>query len=346
MRYNQFGRSGLFVSELCLGTMTFGGTDSFWGQMGQLKQQAVDDIVRLALESGINFIDTADVYSYGESEQLLGQALKNLAVKRSDVVIASKVFVPFGNGPNDRGASRAHIMDSIHASLERLQLDHIDLYQIHGTDPVTPIEETLRALDDLIHQGLVRYIGISNWQAWRIMKALGISERLGLNRFDSLQAYYSLAGRDIEREIVPLLAEEKLGLMVWSPLAGGLLSGKFGPGSEQSTDEARRAHFDFPPVNRERAWACIEVMREIATAHGVSVAQVALAWLRHQSHVSSIVIGVRTVSQLQDNLASTGLELSDEDLIKLDSVSTLPSEYPAWMIERQTANRRPQPFMQ
>lgn len=346
MRYNQFGRSGLFVSELCLGTMTFGGSDNFWGQMGQLKQRAVDDIVRLALESGVNFIDTADVYSYGESEQLLGQALKNLAVKRSDVVIASKVFVPFGNGPNDRGASRAHIMDSIHASLERLQLDHIDLYQIHGTDQVTPIEETLRAMDDLIHKGLVRYIGISNWQAWRIMKALSLSERLGLNRFDSLQAYYSLAGRDIEREIVPLLTEEKLGLMAWSPLAGGLLSGKFGPGSEQSTDEARRTHFDFPPVNRERVWACNEVMREIAAAHAVSVAQVALAWLRHQSHVSSIVIGVRTVSQLQDNLASTGLELSDEDLIKLDSVSTLPSEYPAWMIERQTANRRPQPFMQ
>ncbi len=346
MRYNQFGRSGLFVSELCLGTMTFGGSDSFWGQMGKLKQQAVDDIVSLALESGINFIDTADVYSYGESEQLLGQALKNLAVKRSDVVIASKVFVPFGNGPNNRGASRGHIMDSVHASLERLQLDHIDLYQIHGTDPVTPIEETLRALDDIIHQGLVRYIGISNWQAWRIMKALGLSERLGLNRFDSLQAYYSLAGRDIEREIVPLLAEEKLGLMVWSPLAGGLLSGKFGPGSEQSQSNGRRANFDFPPVNRDRTWACIEVMRDIATAHEVSVAQVALAWLRHQAHVSSIVIGVRTLPQLQDNLASTGLELSDEDLTKLDTVSLLPSEYPAWMIERQIANRRPQPSTQ
>src|SRR6201996_7467688 len=222
MKYNQLGRTGLFVSEICLGTMTFGGNADagMWKAIGALQQDEVDKIVGRSLEAGVNFFDTADVYSFGESEKRLGQAFKNLGTKRKDVVIATKVYGVMGDKPNDRGASRGHIMDSVEESLERLQTDHIDLYQIHATDTVTPIDETLRAFDDLISRGLVRYIGVSNWQAWRIATALGMSERRGFARFETVQAYYSIAGRDLERDIVPLMNEEKLGLMVWSPLAG------------------------------------------------------------------------------------------------------------------------------
>src|SRR5246127_5620362 len=250
MKYNQLGRTGLFVSEICLGTMTFGGSESagIWKAIGDLQQGEVDGIVGRALEAGVNVFDTADVYSFGESEKLLGQAFKNLGTARKDVVIATKVFGEMGPRPNDRGASRGHIMDSVQASLERLQTDHIDLYQIHGNDSVTPVDETLRALDDLVSQGLVRYIGVSNWSAWKIAKALGRSELRDYARFETLQAYYSIAGRDLERELVPMLVEEGLGLMVWSPLAGGLLSGKFGPGAP-TVEGARRTTFDFPPVN-------------------------------------------------------------------------------------------------
>ena len=343
MRYKLLGRTGLYVSELCLGTMTFGGTGEVWSQIGDLQQDAVTGIVQKALSAGINFIDTADVYSEGGSERLLGQALKNLGVARKDVVVATKVFGGMGDGPNDNGASRAHIMDGVQASLERLQLDHLDLYQIHGTDAVTPIEETLRALDDLVRQGLVRYVGVSNWQAWRIMKALGLSERHGWTKPDSLQAYYSIAGRDIEREIVPLLQSEGVGLMVWSPLAGGLLSGKFGPGSAEPAG-SRRVAFDFPPVERDRAWACVAAMREIGDQHGVSVAQVALAWLLAKPWVSSVIIGARTEQQLLDNLAAVSLSLSDEEMTRLDEVSVLPAEYPGWMVARQSRLRVPKVF--
>lgn len=343
MRYNQLGRTGLFVSELCLGTMTFGGSGELWSKIGSLQQDAVDGIVRGALAAGINFIDTADVYSFGESEKLLGQSLRNLGVRRGDVVIATKVFGVMGSGPNDRGASRGHIMDSVRSSLDRLQTDHIDLYQIHGTDPVTPIDETLRALDDLTRQGLVRYVGVSNWQAWRIMKALGQSDRNGWARFESLQAYYTIAGRDLEREIVPLLNDEKVGLMVWSPLAGGLLSGKFGPGSN-GPEGARRVSFDFPPVDKDRAWTCVAAMREIAVARGVSVARVALAWLLAKPHVTTVIIGAKNAEQLDDNIAATTLALTPEEVAALDAVSALPAEYPGWMLERQGAGRRPAPF--
>jgi aryl-alcohol dehydrogenase-like predicted oxidoreductase len=345
MKYNQLGRTGLFVSEICLGTMTFGGSSEagIWRAIGALQQDEVDAIVGRALEAGVNFIDTADVYSFGESERLTGQALKNLGVKRSDVVIATKVFGEMGPGPNDRGASRGHIMDSVQGSLERLQTDHIDLYQIHGNDTVTPIDETLRALDDLTRQGLVRYVGVSNWQAWKIAKALGVSEARGYARFETLQAYYSIAGRDLERELVPMMASENLGLMVWSPLAGGLLSGKFGPGSN-NPEGARRTNFDFPPVDRDRAWACVEAMREIGEAHGASVARVALAWLLAKPHVMSIIIGAKSLEQLDDNLAAADLTLSPEEVARLDAVSELPPEYPGWMLGRQGATRVPKPF--
>lgn len=345
MKYNQLGRTGLYVSEICLGTMTFGGSEQagMWRAIGALQQGEVDAIVGRAIQAGVNFIDTADVYSFGESERLTGQALKNLGVRRSDVVLATKVYGEMGPGPNDRGASRGHIMDSVQRSLERLQTDHIDLYQIHANDPVTPIDETLRALDDLTRQGLVRYVGVSNWQAWKIAKALGISEAKGYARFETLQAYYSIAGRDLERELVPMLTSENLGLMVWSPLAGGLLSGKFGPGSN-NPEGSRRSTFDFPPVDRDRAWACVEAMREIGEAHGVSVARVALAWLLAKPHVMSVIIGAKTPEQLDDNLSAADLQLSPQEVAQLDQVSELPAEYPGWMLSRQGASRVPKPF--
>ncbi len=346
MKYNQLGRTGLFVSEICLGAMTFGGgaDGGFWKAIGALDQTEVDAIISRALAAGVNFIDTADVYHFGQSERLVGQALKNLGTARKDVVIATKFLGEMGSGPNDRGASRGHIMDSVHGSLERLQVDHIDLYQIHGNDTVTPIDETLRALDDLTRQGLVRYIGVSNWAAWRIAKALGRSELHDYARFETLQAYYSIAGRDLERELIPMIEEEKLGLMVWSPLAGGLLSGKFGPGSDAPND-ARRTNFDFPPVDRDRAWTCIAAMREIGDAHGVSVARVALAWLLAKPQVMSVIIGAKTVEQLDDNLAAVDLTLSGEEIARLDKVSDLPAEYPGWMLARQGGLRRPRPFV-
>ena len=347
MRYNQLGNTGLFVSELCLGTMTFGeaGGAAAWGLIAGVDQEAADKIVDRSVKAGINFFDTADVYSFGVSEQILGQSVVNLGLRRQDVVIATKFLGQMSSKPNDRGASRGHIMDSIDASLERLQMDYVDLYQIHGTDTVTPIDETLRALDDLVSSGKVRYIGVSNWQAWRIAKALGRSDVKDYARFETVQAYYSIAGRDLERDIVPMMTEEKMGLMVWSPLAGGLLSGKYGPGAP-GNGEGRRANFDFPPVNKDKAWECVKEMREVASKHGVSVAEVALAYILAKPFVMSIIIGAKSVEQLNQNLGAVKVTLDQDDLAKLDSVSALSPEYPGWMLERQGAGRRPAPFVE
>lgn len=345
MKYKQLGRTGLYVSELCLGTMTLGGNADagMWRAIGSLGQEDANQLIAHALAAGINFIDTADIYSFGQSERLVGQALKDIGVPRSKIVLATKTAGAVGPGPNDQGASRGHIMDSVQRSLERLQVDHIDLYQIHANDSVTPIEETLRALDDLTRQGLVRYVGVSNWRAGRIGKALGLSAALHATRFETLQAYYSIAGRDVERELVPLVVEEQMGLLVWSPLAGGLLSGKFGPGA--STEEgSRRTNFDFPPVDLERAWPCVAQMRTIAGARGVSVARIALAWLLAKPHVTSVIIGAKRVEQLEDNLGAVDIALTEEELAQLDAVSALPPFYPGWMIDRQETSRRPQPF--
>jgi len=338
MRYRTLGHTGLLVSEICLGTMTFGGR-GFWTAIGALDQSVADRIVGRALDAGVNFIDTADVYSEGLAEQITGKAMRNSGRVRTDLVLATKVFGPTGPGPNDRSASRGHIMDGVKASLKRLGTDYIDLYQIHALDQLTPLEETLRALEDLVRQGHVRYVGVSNWSAWALMKALGIAERHGWVRPVTLQAYYSIAGRDIEREIVPLLTAERLGLMVWSPLAGGLLSGKF-TRNGQGPQDARRASFDFPPVNRERLFDCIEAMQPIAAAHGVSVARVALAYVLAKPFVTSVIIGAKTLEQLDDNLAAAALTLTSEQLATLDAVSALPAEYPGWMIEFQHARSR------
>lgn len=342
MKYRQLGRTGLYVSEICLGTMTFGG-QGMWTAIGALDQTNAEALVSRALEAGVNFIDTADVYSEGLSEQILGQALKNLGVKRSDVVIATKVYGSMGDGANDRGASRGHIMDGVKRSLERLQLDHIDLYQIHGNDSVTPVEETVRALDDLVREGLVRYVGCSNWQSWKMMKALSLSEFRAWARFETVQAYYSIAGRDLERDIVPMLDDQKMGLLVWSPLAGGFLSGKYSKDA-QGPEDGRRTAFDFPPVNKDRAYACIDVMREVGGAHGVSVARVALAWVLSKPFVTSVIVGAKRVEQLDDNLAAADLTLTAQEIARLDEVSALPGEYPGWMLQMQSGHRVPKPF--
>jgi len=339
MHMNPLGDTGLLVSELCLGTMTFGGK-GFWTAIGQLDQSVADRIVARALDGGVNFIDTADVYSEGLSEEITGRAIASSGRKRSDVVLATKAFGSVGPGPNDRGASRGHLMDAVKASLKRLGTDYIDLYQIHGLDPLTPVEETVRALDDLVRAGHVRYVGVSNWPAWKIVKALGVSQARGWTRLSTLQAYYTIAGRDLERELVPMMLAEGVGLLVWSPLAGGLLSGKYGRDGK-GPEGARRVSFDFPPVNKDRAFACIDAMRPIAEGHRVSVARIALAWLLHRKVVTSVIIGAKNVDQLDDNLAATELILTADELAALEKVSALPAEYPGWMFERQGAGRPP-----
>ena len=338
MRMKKLGNTGLLVSELCLGTMTFGNTGGIFAQIGQLQQSEVDGIVRGALDSGINFLDTADVYHSGQSEVMTGQALRNLGIPRDQFVLATKVLGRMGPGPNQAGLSRAHILSGVDASLQRLQLDHIDLYQVHGSDPHTPLEETLEALDTCVRAGKVRYIGLCNLQAWQIAKSLWISDKKNLARFESLQMYYSIAGRELEREIVPLANDQRLAILPWSPLAGGFLSGKFSRDS-QGPEGSRRTTFDFPPLDRERAFNIIDAMRPIAREHGASVARVALAWLIQQPHVTSVIIGARTREQLVDNIAATELKLSAPELETLAKVSALPPEYPGWMLAFQGRDR-------
>src|SRR5258706_5758665 len=320
MEYATLGNTGLLVSKLCFGTMTFGDGRGLFKAISTVDQAAADELVKTSIDGGINFFDTADNYTEGESEKILGQSLNTLNIARKDVVIATKVYSRVGPGQNDIGASRGHIMDALEASLRRLQTDHIDLYQIHGNDSVTPVEETLRALDTLVQQGKVRYIGCSNLQAWKIAQALGISEFRNLARFDTLQAYYSIAGRDLEREVAPLLESEKVGLLVWSPLAGGLLSGKFGR-TNQKPERARRSEFDFPIVDKERAWKILDVIAPIAKAHGCSSARIALAWLLMRPFVTSAIIGAKRLDQLQDNIAAAELKLTEDEIKQLDERS-------------------------
>ncbi len=341
MKYRLLGNTGLYVSELCLGTMTYGAA-GFWEVMGGLKQDAVTAQVKRAFEAGINFIDTANVYSFGQSETLVGQAIRDLGLPRDQLVVATKATGPMNQLPNGRGQSRYHLMNEIDASLERLQLDHVDLYQLHAFDPLTPFEESLATLNDLVRSGKVRSIGLCNMAAWQVMKALAVSDRRGWARFESVQAYYTIAGRDLEREIVPLLQDQRLGLMVWSPLAGGLLTGKFAREGAAAAG-ARRATFDFPVVDKERAFRCIDAMRSIAERHGASVAQVSLAWLLSRPWVTTVIIGARSMEQLEDNIAASRLELTAGEFAVLDEVSQLPKEYPGWMLEMQGAYRATPP---
>ncbi len=337
MKYRLLGQTGLYVSELCLGTMTYGSA-GFWEVMGGLDQAAVTAQLKYAFERGVNFIDTANVYSLGQSERLVGQSIRDLGLPRDELVIASKATGIMNDLPNGRGQSRYHLMNEIDASLNRLQLDHLDLYQLHGFDPLTPLEEVLETLNDLVRSGKVRYIGLCNMAAWQIMKGLAISEKRGWSRFASVQAYYTVAGRDIEREMMPLIQDQVLGLMVWSPLAGGLLTGKFSPDGTGPAN-SRRSKFDFPVVDKERAFRCVEAMRPMAAERGSSIAQIALAWLAAQQSVTSVIIGARTIEQLKDNLEAVEVDLSAEELETLDKVSRLPEEYPGWMLERQLQYR-------
>lgn len=342
MKYRLLGRTGLYVSEMCLGTMTFG-DQGFWKVMGGLGQDAVNTLVKQAFNAGVNFIDTANVYSLGVSESLTGTAIKTLGLPRDEIVVATKAYGPMSETKvNGRGQSRYHLMNELDASLKRLQLDHIDLYQLHGYDPLTPLEEVLSTLNDMVRSGKVRHIGLCNMAAWQIMKGLAISERKDWARFESVQAYYTIAGRDLEREVVPLLQDQQLGLMVWSPLAGGLLSGKFSADGK-GPEGARRATFDFPVVDKVRAFQVVDAMRPIAQRHQVSVAQVALAWLLSRPQVSTVIVGAKNPDQLRDNLAASGLQLSPEDLQALDDVSKLPPEYPGWMLAMQGQYRAKSP---
>jgi len=337
MKYRVLADTGVFVSELCLGGMTFGGRGQMWEVIGGLDQPAVNAIVGGALDAGINFIDTADVYSAGESETMVGKAI---AGRRHEVVLATKVRGRMGKGPNQVGLSRLHITAGVEDSLKRLGTDYIDLYQIHRFNELTGLDDTLRTLDDLVRAGKVRYVGCSNLSAWQLMKALAISRAEGLERFKCTQSFYSLAGRDLERETIPLLKDQGLGLLVWSPLAGGFLSGKFTRDDRARDAAARRTTFDFPPIDKDRSYAIVDVIRPIASAHEASVAQVALAWVLAQSVVTSVIIGARTPAQLEDNLKSIDCDLSPSELQALDDVSKLTPEYPAWM-DVLPADRRP-----
>ncbi|MFC0515528.1 aldo/keto reductase [Mucilaginibacter angelicae] len=339
MKYNFLGNTGLVVSEICLGTMTFGGSNGgIQEAVGNLQQKEVNDLMKTVVDSGINFIDTANVYSSGQSERLLGQSIIDLGLNRNDLVIATKVRRRMGEGKNNVGLSRYHIFQSVDESLQRLQLDHIDVLYVHGVDPKTPVEETMRALNDIVLTGKVRYIAVCNWPAWMVMKALGIAGKHGWNKFVGSQYYYSLSSRDIEREILPLAADQNLAVMPWSPLAGGFLSGKYTRNNEKAGD-SRRDTFDFPPVNKEKAYDIIDVITEVGKQYNVSAAQIALSWVRLQKGITSTIIGAKKTDQLLDNIRSTKIELSADDLKKIDEISALPKEYPGWMVELQSEDR-------
>jgi len=330
MQYRTLGRTGVQVSSLALGAMNF-------GAIGRTTQDEVTDLVGAAIEGGINLIDTSDVYSNGLSEEIVGQALGN---DREDVLIATKVRMAMGDGPNDAGLSRHHIIRGVEASLRRLGTDHIDLYQVHEWDGQTPLEETLSALDALVQAGKVRYIGASNYAAWQLMKALGISEHIGLSRFTSQQIYYSLQARDAETELVPVSIDQGLGILVWSPLAGGLLSGKYRRGVDAPAGSRHLSEWDEPPVHdQDKLYDTIEVLIEIGSARGVSAAQIALAYIIGKPAVTSVIVGARTEEQLADNLASAQLTLTSDEVLRLDEVSASPLLYPHWHQAKTSADR-------
>lgn len=337
MKYNYWGNTGLVVSELCFGTMTFGG-EGYWKAIGELGRDEATKLVKASVDGGINFIDTANVYSYGESERLLGAAINHIGINRHELVIATKVRGRMGEGQNNAGLSRAHIFRSVDESLQRLAMDHIDVLYVHGVDPATPVEQTMRALNDIVNTGKVRYIAVCNWPAWMVMKAQGIADRHGWHKFEGLQYFYSIAGRDAEREVIPMALDQKLAVMPWSPLAGGFMSGKYTRNNEVAGD-SRRDSFDFPPVNKDRAYDIIDILAAIAKDHDATVAQVALAWVRHQPGITSTIIGAKNAKQLADNIKSTAIILSADELSRLDSISALKKEYPGWMVERQSTDR-------
>ncbi len=336
MEYRQLGRSGLRISPLTLGTMTFGGRGKFQA-VGETDVEGARRQIDMALDAGVNVVDTADVYSDGTAEEIVGEALEG---RRDRVVLATKARFPMGSGPNDAGLSRHHLIEACEASLRRLRTDHVDLYQVHQWDGQTPLEETLAALEHLVQSGKVRYVGCSNFAGWQVMKALGIADRLHLPRFVSQQVYLSLQERAAEYEIVPSALDQGLGLLIWSPLAGGLLSGKYRRDQPPPEGSRHASDWDEPPVyDEDKLYDTVEVLVEIADGHGVSPARVALAWLLGRPGITSVVVGARTDDQLADNLAAAELELSDEEAARLEQVSRPPLIYPFWHQHKTAADR-------
>jgi aryl-alcohol dehydrogenase-like predicted oxidoreductase len=340
MKYNVLADTGVLVSELCLGAMTFGGK-GFWEAIGKQTQDEANELVKLSVDAGINFIDTANVYSFGQSEQLLGESLKQTGISRNNLFIATKVRGRMAEGVNQIGLSRYHVMQSVDESLQRLQMDHIDLLYVHGVDYATSVEQIVHTLHDLVQSGKVRYIGVCNWPAWMVMKALGIAKQHGWHSFVAMQYFYAAANRDVEQELIPLALDQNLGFMPWSPLAGGFLSGKFTRDKSNTGGGSRRDTFDFPVIDKEKAYDIIDVLVRMGENYQVSAAEVALAWVRQQKGVTSTIIGAKTPEQLKSNLHSTSFQLTEAELKELDQVSKPARIYPGWMVERQMSDRYP-----
>ena len=340
MNYRQLGKTGVLLSELCFGTMTFGGK-GYWKAIGQQPEEEATQLVKTAYDQGINFFDTANAYSEGLAEILLGKALKNSGISHQSVFVATKVRLRMGATPNQVGLSKLHIQYSVEESLQRLDLNHIDMLYIHSVDPLTPIEETMRALEDVVRSGKVRYLGISNHPAWMVMKANSYAQNQGWTKFVASQNFYSLASRDIEREIVPMALSEDLSIMPWSPLAGGFLSGKFRRDAQTSGNN-RRDEFDFPPINKGKAYDIVDLLAKIGARYQASAARVALAWTKDKPGVTSVIIGAKNSDQLLDNIECTKLQLTEDEIKELDTISALTPEYPGWMVNRQMAGRFPE----
>ena len=337
MEYRQLGNSGLKVSVLTMGTMTFGGKGNF-AKVGNLQLDEVRKLIDIVADAGVNLIDTADVYSGGASEELIGEAMGQK--RKPGMLIATKARFPMGEGPNDRGLSRWHLIRACEASLKRLRTDVIDLYQVHQWDGLTPLEETMEALDSLVRAGKVRYIGCSNWSGWHMMKAMEVARRDGRIPFVSEQIHYSLQAREAEYELIPVAIDQKLAVLAWAPIAGGLLSGKYRRNKAQPEGTRQVAGWGEPPVRDENAlWGIVDELVAIGEAHKVSAAQIALAWLLGRPAVTSLIIGGRTEAQFRDNLASVDVKLADDERARLDKVSLPPLIYPYWHQSRAAKDR-------
>jgi aryl-alcohol dehydrogenase-like predicted oxidoreductase len=342
MEFRQLGHSGLKVPVLSFGTATFGGAGQFFGAWGNVDVAEATRMVDICMEAGVNLFDTADVYSSGLSEEILGQAVGS---RRHDVLIATKASFRMGPGPNDLGNSRHHLISACEASLRRLRTDYIDLYQMHGFDAISPVEETMSALDSLVRSGKVRYIGCSNFSGWHLMKSLSVSERYGWSRYVSHQAYYSLVGRDYEWELMPLAVDQRIGALVWSPLGWGRLTGKIRRGQpEPEVSRLPATRGAAPPVPDEHLFKVVDALDEVAAETGKTVPQIALNWLLQRPTVSSVIIGARNEEQLRQNLAATGWNLSSEQVTKLDNASAVPMPYPYWHQQNAAGERNPLPF--
>ncbi|MBD2100985.1 aldo/keto reductase [Leptolyngbya sp. FACHB-261] len=337
MEMRFLGNSGLRVSALSFGTMTFGGGE-FFEHMGATQVDEARRLIDLCIDAGVNLFDTADIYSQGKSEEVLGQAIGK---RRHDVLIATKAFARMGDGANDVGLSRYHLIRACEDSLRRLGTDYIDLYQVHGFDALTPLEETLRALDDLVRSGKVRYIGCSNYSGWHLMKALGVSECKGLEPYVSQQIYYSLVARESEYELIPLSLDQGVGILVWSPLAFGFLTGKYRRGQSEPEDTRRAKLGDVGTLDLEKGYDIVDVLDEIARDRNVTIPQVALNWLLHQPGISSVIIGARNEQQLKDNLGAASWKLTPDEVKRLNEVSEVPAIYPYWHQQKYGTERIP-----